>query len=480
MPDGRILIVDDEREVLLLYDAILRPQGYRLTCLTRASSGILAARTDSFDLVITDVAMPEMDGLSFLQNIRRFCPGVPAIISTGYGGVDEAIRAIQLTAHRFIIKPFLPDELTQVVEETIVSDRRMKETLRLNALLPVFDAVQDIFTEIRLPILFEKIVKAACLGTHSEQAILLVTHPSTTALKIEAAYPSLSNGSFGRQPVQAEQLNILTEALRGLSEPLTSNAATRPLRRALCVSSFMATPIVLQEGTSAVLALYRKLDVTPYNDIEVGLSAIIAGEMKVAVANVHLFDNLEQSHFRSVLALGQAIESKDAYTGGHCKRMVEAAAALIGPLGLSSLEGKALIYGAALHDLGKIGVHEAILRKPGRLTKTEYELIKTHSALGAQIVDHVDFLDPVIPMILHHQERYDGTGYPKGLKGEAIPFGARIVAVIDAYDAMTSNRSYRLALPKEVALSEMRQCAGTQFDPQILETFISVTESGAI
>jgi HD-GYP domain-containing protein (c-di-GMP phosphodiesterase class II) len=190
----------------------------------------------------------------------------------------------------------------------------------------------------------------------------------------------------------------------------------------------------------------------------------------------HLTKNqeLEDFYFETVNALAQAIEVKDVYTGGHGDRLVDFAISIAERLGVSPEEKVWLKYAAALHDIGKIGVKETILTKPGKLTSEEYEEMKTHPAKGAEILKEVKFLAPVVPIVYHHQERYDGKGYPAGLSGNEIPIGSRIVAVLDAFDAMTTNRPYRKGLSTEVAINELRRYLGVQFDPQVVEAFLQV------
>ena len=131
-------------------------------------------------------------------------------------------------------------------------------------------------------------------------------------------------------------------------------------------------------------------------------------------------------------------------------------------------------YAALMHDIGKIGIDEQILRKAGKLTAQETDIIKKHPTIGNRIISPVTFLAPVAPMVLYHHEWYDGNGYPEGLAGEEIPLGSRIVAVIDAYDAMTSDRPYRKAMSKERAISELQKGSGSQFDPQAVEVFVKI------
>jgi putative two-component system response regulator len=189
-----------------------------------------------------------------------------------------------------------------------------------------------------------------------------------------------------------------------------------------------------------------------------------------------LLETLESIRFDVVRALSQAIQVKDHYTGDHCDRIVEYSGSIAEKFGLSPVEKKVLAYAAALHDIGKIGIPEAILHKPGRLTEEEYAVMKTHPEKGAVIIQGVGFLAPVVPLIYHHQERYDGLGYPDGLVGEEIPLGSRIVAVLDTFDAMTSDRPYRKALPAERAVEELRRFTRQQFDPLVVDAFLLVLE----
>jgi len=475
MPREKILVVDDEANIRLLCNEILTRHDFIPTCVDSPSRALQVVEEETFDLLMTDISMPEMDGLQLLQSIREFQEDLPAIVITGHGRLDQAIHSLHLGAQAFIVKPFTQQELLQTIQETLEKNRLIKENLRLKLLMPLFEISQNLLLEVNPNALFEQIVHVASKETKSDQAILILRDDLSGALEMKAAFPPLSESNdgvelfkrIGQKTIEAMEAMIHVEG--GNSYPEYTE-----LLQKRGFSSFVSIPLSYQGKVPAVLSLFKRTGGVPHNQSDIELISILSGQAVIAIENAKLFDQLERSHFESMKALAQAIEAKDLYTRGHCDRMVQYALAIADRLGLSAEEKKHLGYGAALHDIGKIGIHELILNKSGKLTDKEYEIMKDHPMLGAEIIKGVDFLNPVVPMIYYHQERYDGKGYPEGLSGEEIPIGARIIAILDTFDAMTSDRPYRKALPMEVAFAELRRCTGTQFDPKIVETLIQI------
>ena len=187
--------------------------------------------------------------------------------------------------------------------------------------------------------------------------------------------------------------------------------------------------------------------------------------------------DLERSYDITLEALGDALDLKDAETEGHSKRVTAFTIAVARAMGLSSDKIRVIARGAFLHDIGKMAIPDAILRKPGALTEDEKEIMKEHCYRGYQMLRKIPFLAEASDIVYSHQEKYDGTGYPRGLKGDQIPLGARIFAVADTLDAITSDRPYRAAQPTRAALDEISRFSGTQFDPEVVKTFLSMPES---
>jgi putative nucleotidyltransferase with HDIG domain len=187
----------------------------------------------------------------------------------------------------------------------------------------------------------------------------------------------------------------------------------------------------------------------------------------------------EEEAMRLVIAFSSLIEMKDDYTVGHCARVKSWAAGIGRKLGLSRMEIDDVVIAAMLHDIGKIGVPDAIINKPGGLDEREFKLIRGHAALGADVLARCGRFAGAAEIIRHHHEAMDGSGYPEGLRGEKIPMGSRVVAVIDAYDAMTSTRSYRQAMPAAKGMAILEEKRGTQFDANVVDVFCRLLVEGA-
>ena len=233
----------------------------------------------------------------------------------------------------------------------------------------------------------------------------------------------------------------------------------------------VAVPIVLEDSVLAALAVgYGER--REFSDDEMSTLNRIAHQAAIAVGNARQRESLERLLEETAMALSDVIESPDAYTGGHCQRLAVYSKTIAEALGLTRREVEVVRFGAALHDVGKIVVPDAILNKPSALTAEEYEVIKRHSSAGGRICQRIGFLQNAYDIVYHHHERWDGKGYPDGLAGNQIPLVARIVAVADAYDAMVTDRPYRRGMPLEEATERLRDGAGSQWDARVVKAFL--------
>jgi len=338
LAEEKILVVDDEEAIREVVATLLEAQGYRCTVVENGKIALQRFLGDSHDLVLSDIVMPELDGLKLLEQVRAHNQDVPVIMVTAMHDISTALEAIRHGAYDYILKPFEKDQL-------YVSVRRALEHRRL----------------------------------------------------------VLENRNYQRN-------------LEKLVEERTAQ-----LSKAL-------------------------------------------GE-------------LEESYDYTLVALAGALDLKDAETEGHCQRVTAFTICVAKQMGVEAAELRQIARGAFLHDIGKMGIPDNVLRKPGPLTEDEILIMRRHCDIGHAVLEKIPFLREPADIVLAHQERYDGTGYPRGLKGEEIPLGARIFAVADTLDAMISDRPYRRALPLAVAKEEIRNHAGTQFDPKVVEVFLKMPDS---
>ncbi|HEV7300392.1 MAG TPA: HD domain-containing phosphohydrolase [Tepidisphaeraceae bacterium] len=237
--------------------------------------------------------------------------------------------------------------------------------------------------------------------------------------------------------------------------------------------SLLVVPLQRQDKVLGCLFAIDKHD-GEFNSVDSKLLASISNESAIYLENAILFEDVHRLMMGIIRSLTSAIDAKDAYTCGHSERVALISRTLAKEAGLPEADVDRIYMGGLLHDVGKIGVPEVVLQKAGRLTPEEFEQMKKHPQIGAHILADLKQVADIVPGVLHHHERFDGKGYPYGLSGEQIPIMGRIICLADCFDAMTSNRTYRKALPLEVALAEIRRCGGTQFDPRLTEFFLNI------
>lgn len=240
--------------------------------------------------------------------------------------------------------------------------------------------------------------------------------------------------------------------------------------------SIIAVPLFVKGKIIGVAEVLNKRGNKKFNQEDLELYSALANQIAIAIENASLYKELDELFLSSIRAIVEAIDAKDPYTKGHSARVVEYALLIGEGMNLDKEILKDLELSAVLHDVGKIGIPDKILSKPGLLTEEEYAYMKKHPELGAEIVEPIKKLKKLVPNILHHHEKYDGTGYPAGLKGDKIPLGARIIAIADSFDAMTSDRPYRPRMETKIALQEIKNHRRTQFDPELASVFIKNIE----
>jgi putative nucleotidyltransferase with HDIG domain len=314
---------------------------------------------------------------------------------------------------------------------------------------------------------------------NAETGSLMLFDPEEEVLTIKRAH-GLNEEIIRKTRVKKGETIVGSVAQSG--EPLIIHGRTNisPIkgRKKYEKVNSICVPLKTRKGVIGVVNLNRKQNANPFTQDNLKLLFTMANDAAFAIENAILYQNLHESYLSIIRALVSALELKDSYTRGHSETVTRYAVALAKRLKLSPEEIESIEVAAVLHDVGKIGVQKTILHKPGKLNGEEWEEIKRHPEFSYKILKEVNFPWNVKPIIYAHHERYDGKGYPAGLKGRKIPLGARILAVADTFAAMTSDRAYRKGLSKEVAIKELKRVAGTQLDPELVKVFVEMLMSG--
>jgi len=358
-------------------------------------------------------------------------------------------------------------------QERARAERQRERANQLSAIL------KDLHRSLFSGNIYELILRA-CLTITGGTRGLYITVRGDDALQVRAAidvdgYPQTPPSAF---------LRALCRQVRDAQDTLVCNteadlaALPEPERTGERFRNCVVTPVALLKNLDGLVIVADKLhgDFVE-EDVETLLS--VGDQATVAVENTHLRRELQNAYISTVSTLADAMEAKDPYTHGHCEQVSRYARLIAARLALPEHERSVVCYAALLHDIGKIGISDGVLNKPGLLLDEERALVRAHVQVGRDLLRHVPALTPVAEVVLRHHEWFDGTGYPDGVAGEAIPLAARIVGAVDAYCAMITKRSYKEAFSEEEARAELVRCAGTQFDPAIVEAFLAILDDPA-
>jgi putative nucleotidyltransferase with HDIG domain len=244
----------------------------------------------------------------------------------------------------------------------------------------------------------------------------------------------------------------------------------------LKVRSAMCAPLINRDKVLGIIYVDSTSQSNLFSQDDLSLLSAMAAKAGVTIENARLYDDLRSLFYNTVETLIRALQARDPYTSGHSTRVSRYCLLIADKLGLSTKEKHSVYLAAMLHDIGKIGVPDTLLQRPGKLTSEEMDVIREHPQMGASMIRMLGEMHPIVPLILHHHEAYDGSGYPDGVKGDQIPLISRIIAVADSYDAMTSDRPYRERRKKEEAIEELQACSGTKLDPDVVTVFLEVLE----
>lgn len=496
-----ILIVDDDVDVQgTLREILLQIGDLKVDCVADGEAGLSLVRQVRFDLIFMDIRMPRMDGLELLSLIKRYDPSLPVIVITGFPSVDYAIQTMKEGAVDFITKPFRFQQIEHVVHKhlsqkdqkspgdlpLVPSDDQRTESLNgklkskikeLSILYSISESMS--MNDLDMDQFYEKIVEMASTITGAERTSLMILDGEANELRIKASRGlsqkivlstrvPLGSGVAGRVVSSGKPLFVKD----GDGSPVIA------ARKAYKTGSYLSIPLSIRGEAFGVLNVTDKGDGSHFDEGEALLLLTLARRAALNIENNLLYETLYNSLVDTLQCLVTTLEAKDRYTQRHSERVTGFATRIAKAMSCTEEEIECIRFAGLLHDIGKIGIHDAVLQKPDRLTEAEYSLVKTHPIVGENIIRPLGLLPIESAIVRNHHERWDGQGYPDGLTGREIPLLARILAVADAYDAMTSDRPYRSAKKTDEAMDELRRCRGSQFDKTVVQAFLELDPLG--
>lgn len=492
-----VLVVDDEALIRETLSSYLYHLGIRnVDTASNGKMAIQALETVTYDYIFMDLMMPEMDGMEVLSYLNQ--NGIPTavIVMTGYPSMEKVIEAMRHGASDFLIKPFRLQDVKVSMERIQRLHSLMEKNWALNQELEQKKQVEKLNDELQKKIkektllyeiidtlsqlnlsedLYNYLVKKACEACNAEKACFLVHDPSKSSL-----FAFTHHGVSGLPPGTEVALLRGNRKSSFIDKSFIDNHLTmtngRPvLSHCTCrLPNLLSVPLQIRGELFGVLLVANKKDGEVFDKDDESILNFLAEKAALNVENMALYHNLKENMFATLASLVSAIEARDRYTQQHSERVTRLALEIAYELKCNPDELRKLESAGPLHDIGKIGIDDHILKKPERLTDQEFEVIKTHPIIGVNIVSHLGLDEEELAIIRNHHERWDGRGYPDGLEAQDIPKLARILSVADAFDAMNSDRAYRNRLPFSQCIEELKKNAGTQFDPQVVDAALHV------
>jgi putative nucleotidyltransferase with HDIG domain len=483
MAGEKILVVDDEDMIRDLCYHILSAEGYQVATVPNGNAALEELARMPADLMITDIKMPGMDGLELFERVREKNQDLVTIFITGHGTLDTAIESLMRGVDGFVLKPFTQEELLGAVDRAINRSRLKKENIRLKALIPLFEISKLLVTEIDLAHLFKIITEVLVQEFAVDRVSLMLMDEASGTLLIRASHGLQTDMALKARRRMGEGVAGLVLKYR---KPLIISAgkhADQEVMDAINLedmpASSMSVPLIGKNKLFGVLNV-SKFSGPSFTTSDLQVVLILSSQVVTAMENASLYEDLRENYFRTVQALVAAVEAKDPYTRWHSTNVAKYAVAVARDMGMSPSHLEEIHIASILHDVGKIGISELIIGKPERLSREEFDIMKDHPAHGLRILEPIGFSPSITSAIYQHHERYDGTGYPQGLSGEAITLSARILNVADTIDAMVSERPYRGTISSQEVLMELERESGRQFDPQVADSARRLIEKGLL
>ena len=454
-----VLVVDDSDLLRNILREELEAEGYRVHQAADQAAALATARDVRPDVILLEARLGQADGIEVCRLLKGdpATSQIPVLLVSSRNELKDKLAGFEAGADDYLSKPFFTKELVARLRTRLRDKQQLERSRQMGQsyLEMLFGIASAITSPFKVDDEVEIILRQALHAVGASRGTILLLEGEPGTLEVRGAH-----GYHGRGPRIGERVLLADKVSLG------EDAAGLPTAvHALRGGEAVFVPMVAKERLvgGIELDLREREGALSANDQKLLLS--LASHAAIFIQNARLERDVRSMFLNIIVSMAGAVDAKDAYTMGHSLRVARTALVLAQQMGLSRDKMEPLLLSAILHDVGKIAIPDTILKKPERLNREEFEVMKSHATIGARMLAHIPALAAVIPGIRHHHEFWDGTGYPERLKGEAIPLAGRIILIGDALDAMTTDRVYRKAMPVSAAMDEFRRFAGVQFDP---------------
>ena len=504
---GKTLLVDDDERLTFVLSAHLRTNGYEVATAANGQEALDLAESFQPDVIVMDIGMPVMDGIEATRRLKQdpATEHIPVIMLTARSRTEDLVIGLEAGAQEYVVKPFEVAELLARIRTMMRLAATRRELDQANDHLAnqvasktrqlelLYDYARSLNEAASFPAIYELVVTSVQKLTGSQRISLMLKEDDGKHLRCVQAVgidPEIV-GKIRVKAVDGIAGQVFTSGktfvARAYGEYAESEAHKRYATQSFLSTPLVSTSLVTQDETLGVLNVTDREDGQPFSQDEIDCIRSIADSAAIAIRNVQQRQRLRESVKVLLLTVGRLAEYRDEETGDHLERVANYARILAEELRRSSGLAESITpefvedihLAAPLHDIGKVGIPDEILTKPGKLTDEEFQIMKTHTDIGRRTLEFAlsgtgpsPMLQMCVDIAYGHHEKYNGTGYPRRITGEEIPLSARIIALVDAYDAMTSHRRYSRARSHEEAVEIAREESGKHFDPHIVEAFL--------
>ncbi len=473
-----ILVVDDSNLLRGILREELEAEGWDVHLAEEGRPAVEKARDLRPDVILLDVMLPDVDGYEICRRIKGddATSHIPVVMLSSRNELKDKLAGFEAGADDYLTKPFFTKELlarlrTNLrVRDALESSRRLGQ-FYLEMLFGIGSAITSPF---KVDDEVDIILRQALVAVQARRGSILLLDPEQGDLTVKGVhgYDGRGGPAHGERFRISDKLPVL--APDAPDAPLGIRMYEDPSRNTVFV------PMVAKERLTGGIEIDLEGRDRRFSANDQKLLYALASQAAIFIENARLERDVRSMFLSIIVSMASAVDAKDAYTHGHSLRVARIGLLLAQQLGLPRERMEPLLLSGILHDVGKIAIPDEILKKPQRLDRDQFEIMKSHPLAGAKLLAHIPALAEVIPGIRHHHENWDGSGYPDGLAGEAIPLAGRLILIGDAFDAMTTDRVYRSRMPVALTLEEIRRHGGTQFDPALVEKLDGAYAEGKI